>query len=186
MDPSPTPPDPPELPHPPPETCCQPSVSPPGTPAQAPDPEPDPASEDKRTRTGKVARLPKEMRDQLNQMILDGVPFGKIISNLGESASHLNEDNITNWKKGGYQDWLLDLERKQALSATREAALDLVKEKAGATVQDAGRTIAAAQLYELLLSFDPTSFHSALADKPELYLKLIGALSRLSEGEAAC
>jgi hypothetical protein len=33
------------------------------------------------TRTGKIARLPKTVRDQINQMMLDGVPFAKIIEN---------------------------------------------------------------------------------------------------------
>ena|SRR5436190_12584475 len=137
-------------------------------------------------RTGKVARLPKEVRDHLNQMLLDGVPFAHIIDRLGEHGKELNEDNVSNWKKGGYKDWLMELERKEALTATRDAALTLVKEKAGGTVQDAGRAIAAAQLFELLISFDPTAFAKALADKPELYLRLISVLARLSEGEAAC
>jgi hypothetical protein len=35
-----------------------------------------------RARCGKVARLPKEIRDQLNEMLLDGVPHAKIIQNL--------------------------------------------------------------------------------------------------------
>ncbi|HWH69672.1 MAG TPA: hypothetical protein VNT26_09825, partial [Candidatus Sulfotelmatobacter sp.] len=135
---------------------------------------------------GKVARLPKTLRDQVSQMILDGLPYTQIIQALGEAGKALNEDNIGNWKNGGYRDWLLDLQRAQALRATREAALDLLTQQAGVPVQDAGRTIAAAQLYELLLSFDPSSFAAALADKPELYLRLVNALSRLSEGEANC
>jgi len=166
------------------EPSGQPSASaPPSTQPQTPDAE---ASAGNHTRKGKVARLPKEVRDQVNQMLLDGVPFGKIIAALGDKAQDVTERNVSNWKQGGYEDWLLDLERKEALAVTRDAALELVSEKAGATVQDAGRTIAAAQLYELLLSFNPTSFTAALADKPELYLKMIGALARLSEGEAAC
>jgi len=143
-------------------------------------------SESQHTRTGKVARLPKEIRDQVNQMLLDGVPFRKIIENLGEHGKEITEKNITNWKQGGHQDWLLDLERKDALAITRDAALDLVKEKAGITVQDASRTVASAQLYQLLLAFDPTAFATALADKPELYIRLISAIARLSEGEAIC
>ncbi len=138
------------------------------------------------SRTGKVARLPKDVRDQLNQMLLDGVPFATIIERLGEPAKDLREAHITSWKAGGYLDWLDEMRRNDALSATREAAIGLLSQKAGPTVQDAGRTIAAAQLYELLISFDPTSFAKALSDKPELYLRLISVLARLSEGEAAC
>ena len=137
-------------------------------------------------RTGMVARLPKEIRDQISEMLLDGLPYLQIIERIGEPGKCLVVDHIRSWKDGGYEDWLVELERKEALCATREAALDLVKEKAGATVQDAGRAIAAAQLYELLLSFDPRAFAEALAKKPELYFRLINSLARLSEGESIC
>jgi hypothetical protein len=139
-----------------------------------------------RTRNGFVARLPKSLRDQINQMLLDGVPFRQILNRIGEPVAHISEDCISEWKAGGFRDWLVDLDRKEALNRTREAALDLVSEKAGLTVQDAGRTIAATQLYELLLAFNPTTFAAALSDKPELYLRLIAALARLCESEAAC
>jgi hypothetical protein len=77
------------------------------------------------TRTGKIARLPKTVRDQINQMMLDGVPFAKIIENIGEPGKFLNNDNLTSWKKGGYRDWLLEMQHAQDLGATREAALIL-------------------------------------------------------------
>jgi hypothetical protein len=35
-----------------------------------------------RARCGKVARLPKEIRDQLNRMLLDGIPYAEIIQKL--------------------------------------------------------------------------------------------------------
>jgi len=135
---------------------------------------------------GKIARLPKAVRDQINQMLLDGVPYAKIAESIGEPGKDLNDDNLGNWKKKGFQDWLMDMQRAEDLGATREAALSLVEQKAGATVQDAGRTIASAQLYELLLSFDPRGFADAVREKPELYFRLVNALSRLSEGEAVC
>src|SRR5436190_4952138 len=137
-------------------------------------------------RTGRIAQLPKTVRDNVNQMILDGIAYSKIIENLGEHRGDINEDNVSDWKDGGYQDWLLAMQRAEDLGATREAALSLVSQKAGATVQDAGRTIASAQLYELLLSFDPRKFADALAEKPELYFRLVNSLARLSEGEAVC
>jgi hypothetical protein len=150
----------------------------------------DPASDDGRSahhrRNGRVAQLPKVLRDQINQMILDGVPYTKILETIGDPVKHINPDNLSEWKKGGYPEWLIEMQRADDLGATRDAALSLVEKKAGATVQDAGRTIASAQLYELLLSFDPRGFAAALADKPELYFRLVNALSRLSEGEAVC
>src|SRR5882672_9231689 len=89
-------------------------------------------------RNGKVARLPKEARDRLNVMMQDGVPYREIIERLGPEGSELNEQNLTNWRKGGHQDWLSDQERNQSLVLRRDSALSLLEKKAGATVQDAG------------------------------------------------
>jgi len=50
---------------------------------QSKNPFPSPAT---RARCGKVARLPKEIRDQLNEMLLDGVPHAQIIQKLKQSA----------------------------------------------------------------------------------------------------
>ena len=58
---------------------------------------------------GFVARLPKTMRDQLNQMMLDGVSYPQIIKRLGDPASHLKPDHLSEWKKRGHHDWLLQL-----------------------------------------------------------------------------
>jgi hypothetical protein len=137
-------------------------------------------------RNGKIARLPKESRDRVNVMILDGVSYREIIERLGPEGVGLNEQNLTNWKQGGYQDWLADQERNQALVLRRDSALALLDKNAGGTVQDAGRTVAAAHLYELLLCFDPAELARALVRKPELYFRLVAALARLSEGEAVC
>ena len=176
-----------------PATCnLQPEI--PGSDAQPPNSQPTvspsapgapPSPKYTHRRNGTVAQLPHTVREQINQMLLDGVTYAGVIERLGDAGKGLVPDHIRSWYGGGYEDWLLQKERADDLGATREAALKLVDQKAGATVQDAGRTIAAAQLYELLLSFDPRSFAQALAEKPELYFRLINALSRLTEGEAA-
>src|ERR1051325_4825421 len=50
---------------------------------------------------GYVARLPKNIRDQLNNLILDGVPYAEIIRRLGEPTKHLNPSHLKEWKKRG-------------------------------------------------------------------------------------
>lgn len=75
-----------------------PADSPPAAPPVTPRP---PA-----TRNGKVARLPKSVRDQLNTMMQDGVPYLTIIDRLGTYGVGLTENNLSNWKSGGYLDWL--------------------------------------------------------------------------------
>jgi hypothetical protein len=136
--------------------------------------------------TGLVARLPKAIRDQLNYMILDGVAYAEIRAKIGQAMEGITDRHIANWKKYGYQDWVVELQRREGLQSMHEDAMDILHQKSGATIQDAGRTIAGAQLYDLLTSFDRDAFADALVKKPELYLRIIGTLARLSEGEAAC
>ena len=55
-------------------------------------------------RRGKVARLPATTRDHINRMMDDGIPYKAIIQALGPSGRHLSEQNLSNWRLGGYQD----------------------------------------------------------------------------------
>ena len=135
---------------------------------------------------GTVACLPKKDRDKVCFMLLDGVRYAAIAKRLAEADIHVTAEHIRRWHEHGYKRWYAEYMQNQALRDARESALDILEVKAGPDVQDAGRSIASAQLYELLKTFNPVAFAGALAEKPELYLRLIGALSRLSEGDAAC
>jgi len=47
---------------------------------------------------GNVARLPKSVRDQINNWMLDGVSYPDIIERLGEQGKHLKPDHLYQWK----------------------------------------------------------------------------------------
>ena len=82
-----------------------------------------------KTRTGKIARLPREIRDQLNQRLLDGQPGQRLLAWLNSlpevqrilaadfDGSPINAPNLSAWKTGGYQDWLV---RRETLEQARE------------------------------------------------------------------
>src|SRR6266567_7148283 len=53
---------------------------------------------------GNVARLPKSVRDQINNWMLDGVAYAEIIGRLGEQGKHLKPDHLYQWKKRGHKD----------------------------------------------------------------------------------
>src|SRR5438874_16586 len=57
--------------------------------------------------TGKIARLPADLRNSVNQWITDAVPFDTISQRLAE-LGHLGitHQNISKWKLFGYQKWL--------------------------------------------------------------------------------
>src|SRR5512140_3875409 len=62
-------------------------------------------------RNGKVARLPEPVRNRLNLMLQDGLPYRDIIARLQEAGClpyPLSEMNLSNWYRGGFQDWLRD------------------------------------------------------------------------------
>src|SRR5436305_1690239 len=86
------------------------------------------ACQPKSRRNGKVARLPAELRDQINRQIDDGVPYKVIIERLGDAGKHLNEDNVSNWRLGGYQDYLNAHAINDRARYQTEAAADVLRD----------------------------------------------------------
>ena len=92
------------------------------------------------TRTGKIARLPRDLRDQLNRRLEDGQLGAQLVvwlNALPEAQAMLarefagrpiSEQNLSEWKQGGYRDWLA---RQEVLAQVRELAAD-AEELAGA------------------------------------------------------
>ena len=74
------------------------------------------------TRNGKIARLPRTLRHQLNQRLLDGEPGARLLEWLNAlpqvhtilkadfQGRPINPQNLTDWKQGGYRDWLVQQE----------------------------------------------------------------------------
>jgi hypothetical protein len=94
------------------------------------------------TRKGKIARLPKPIRDELNQRIENGESGPELIAWLNPLpdvqrvlAEHFEDrpirvQNISEWRQGGYQDWL-------QLQETRTLTLQ-VAEQSGTLADAAG------------------------------------------------
>src|SRR5882724_8067935 len=71
-----------------------------------------------KTRLGKIARLPKEIREQLNRRIENGWRGARLVNWLNElpqvkeslreefHGRAINEQNLSQWREGGYADWL--------------------------------------------------------------------------------
>src|SRR6266581_3037189 len=85
-------------------------------------PSPHPAFGTAHRGNGNVARLPKSVRDQINNWMLDGVPYAEIIGRLGEQGKHLKPDHLYQWKKRGHKDWLVQQDWLAERRARRESA----------------------------------------------------------------
>jgi hypothetical protein len=71
------------------------------------------------SRFGKIARLPLDIREQLNRRLQDGeigkdlvvwlnsVPEVQAVLKAEFGDRPVNEPNLSDWKTGGYQDWLV-------------------------------------------------------------------------------
>jgi hypothetical protein len=83
------------------------------------------------SRTGKIARLPRSIRDDLNRRLEENHPSRQIldwVNSLPETRQVLdrdfhgrdiNEQNLSDWRQGGFRDWL---SHQDTLSTLHELA----------------------------------------------------------------
>ena len=131
-------------------------------------------------RTGKVARLPKAARDMVNQMMLDGRTYLEIIAALGEEGKDLNEDNLSSWKSGGYLEFRKEERDMAEIRCRQEYAAEVARETEGTGLCEATSKMLLAQIFGTLRDAGPGSLQTALTDKPEVYVRLLHAVARLS------
>lgn len=133
-------------------------------------------------RTGKIARLPFDVRTMVNTMLRDGAPYAAVIQFIFTTANvEVNEQNITNWKEGGHQDWLQEQERLADMQSKREFAMEIVKQNDGSKLHEANLHLAASQIYDVLTDFDPQRLKDLLEEAPENYANIVNALGKLSK-----
>src|ERR1051326_450204 len=115
---------------------------------------------------GKIARFPKEIRDQLNEMIEDGLPYQDIIQQLGDWGKDLNQRNISTWKNGPHQEWLQEQKRVASCRSSQELAIDLVRERDGIDSFQAPTKVAAAMICETLTDIGAGTMRKAFETNP--------------------
>jgi len=81
------------------------------------------------SRTGKIARLPRELREQVNSRLDNGEPAVRLVEWLNGlpevrqvlqthfDGSPVTQENLSRWKTGGFRDW----ESRQAMLAQARA-----------------------------------------------------------------
>jgi hypothetical protein len=84
-------------------------------------------------RNGKIARLPREVREELNRRLLDGEPGGPLLAWLNGLPSAravlerefggcaISKQNLCEWRAGGFAEWRT---RQETLEQVRELAAD--------------------------------------------------------------
>src|SRR5688500_7118157 len=124
-------------------------------------------------RKSQIARLPRNVRDHVNEMLDDGATYPEVIAWVAEQGhGQFNEMTISRWHAGGYQDWLSARQRIEE----RQFKHELAQEQAAnndSTYHDAGINIVAQEFYDAFnrLNFDQLA--AKARDNPEKIITLL-------------
>src|SRR5690349_18230810 len=151
----------------------------------------------------KVAQLPRDVRERISQMLLEGKSAEAVLALLNQETQtiQLNPssppdpsnqadpagqalttltgitlEDIAAWQKTGHQDWLEERKQLAELEHIRDLARAVLKSGDGAVIQEASLQIVAARLYELLNWFSPKAFKKKTAQNLADYARLVNAL----------
>ena len=116
-------------------------------------------------RNGKIARLPLHIRTELTQRLSENEPGTKLVEWLnGEAGLFLDTDaegnripiteqNLSEWRQGGYQDWLRHEEARQFTEDLAEQAGELDKAADGKSISDRFGALLAVDMARLAKKF---------------------------------
>ncbi len=127
--------------------------------------------------TGRISCLSKEIRDTVNNMMLDGATYAAISTRLAELGHpQIKSAQLSRWYHNCHQDWLDHQERLLELRQQMETALQLAEQSPGDALQQAGLKLAALRVFEVLLNFKSQNQTAFLAEHPENFVKLLSYL----------
>lgn len=137
------------------------------------------------TARGKIGRLTNELREHLNRMIRDNNPSIDILNFLAaRGIDGVTPQNISTWKRFGYEKWERNQLRIEQQAARRAMALEMIEaaKADGASLSiasDAASAMAVDAITEVLEDFDPENLKTEITAHPELFMQLIKALNGL-------
>jgi hypothetical protein len=141
------------------------------------------------TRTGKIARLPRHLRDQLNRRLDDGEKGPCLLEWLNAqddvrrvleesfAGRPINEQNLSDWRQGGFLDWKQQEESRDWVRAVTEQADELSDESSAMTLTDCFSSIAAVALGKIIrqLSLDAPTDEARRSE----FLRVLRELGRM-------
>jgi hypothetical protein len=150
--------------------------------------QPDNNNDSEHAFVGKIARLPHDIRQQLNQRLFDGhtgpeilpwlnaLPAVKEILDAHFKGVLVSPENLSNWRHGGYKRWC---QEKQEISETENLG-ELAKkltEAADGRLAPAAATVASGKILQFLKAANTKE------SNPDDIVKCAAAASVLLKGE---
>ena len=130
---------------------------------------------------GKIVWLDKPVRDRINQLLLDGLPYPAILTALGPDGQGLNVNNLWRYHKGTYRHWLREQHWLAETRVKEEAAAELCQGLEDSHLSQAAVQTTIVQIHEALRNVTSGSLKEMLAKDPRAYARIVNALSRLSK-----
>jgi hypothetical protein len=147
--------------------------------ADGSDSSPEQPSTKSRRPRGKIARLAKADRDQVNFMLRDGVAYAEILEKVGEPAKGIIPRNVSSWHTGpGYARWLQDQEWLEDMRADQESGLDLLPDFDAGKFNEAALQVAVTQLFRAFRHLGSGQLKEKLGGDPQGFARLVNALAR--------
>jgi hypothetical protein len=139
-------------------------------------------------RNGKIARLPREIRQELNHRLQDGEEGGKLAAWLNGlprvrkvleekfGGRPINEVNLTEWRQGGFLEWQRHEEARELVEGLAERAGDLEADADGTPIADRLSSIFAVELALFV-----EAVRRETAEPKERWERLRGTLRELTQ-----
>ena len=142
----------------------------------------DELTEKKRRLANKIARLPADTRERLNQLLHDGLCYADVIAQLGEAGAHLNKIDLSRWmNEGGYDLWLEKEEWLARMETSFAAAKEMAKDDDAQYIYEASLHLAATQMFNSLMGCDPEDLPNLVKKDPDKYFKVLQAIPRFAQ-----
>jgi hypothetical protein len=132
-----------------------------------------------RKRRGKIARLPKHIREELNTRLEDGQSHDDILLWLHQNGqSGFNKQNLTNWHYGGYEDWKRENQRIDNQAMQREWLAEQFADSQPGELFTFIDQLFVSQLMDSLFGLDTAEMKTALGRNPRHFVALFNAFNR--------
>jgi hypothetical protein len=141
------------------------------------------------TRNGKIARLPRDIRDQLNRRLDNGEPGTSLVQWLNRQpgvnrvlTEHfdgrpINDQNLTEWKQAGFIEWQRHQESCEWVRTLAGEADQIAEESGMMPLSDRLSSMVSLTLGKLMRDLDSASLTDAASRKD--FVQLLKELARL-------
>lgn len=129
-------------------------------------------------RRSKIARLPREVREQVNEFLDDAVEYQRILDWLAQNGhGGFQMYHLTRWKETGYLDWLARHQHTEELETKLDWVQKLASEGAS-TLQKASLSVLALKLFDTVSRTDAVDITKLLETRPDKIPGVLNAFAR--------